>query len=245
MHANRTSHLPVTGPDFFPTILELANIEMSVVEGASTIGFSKEKIDGVSLVPLLQAEDSEFHRENNPSTSKDDGAIFWHVPHYKHSAPYSAVIKDHYKYIRYWEDHDSLQSRPETEDGYFMSEKELYNLQDNLGESEKKGLTGAHSLIEAELETTLLDWLKRVDANMPTAVRRENKQGITQAWYSLWISKQAPSGSNTDPIEEAIYKSTKGDKITVYPGNLTDTMALPSPPDGITIQSHPSLSSKT
>lgn len=237
---NRTSNLPVTGPDFFPTILELANIEMSAIEEASTIGFSKEEIDGVSLVPLLQAADEGFHRENDPSTSKDDGAIFWHVPHYKHSAPYSAIIKDNYKYIQYWEDHDSLQSRRETEDGFFMSEKELYNLQDNLSESPEKRLTEVHSSKKAELESTLLDWLKRVDAKMPTAVRRENKQGITQAWYSSWISKQAPTSSYEDSLEEAIYKSSPGDKVTIYPENLTDSIALPHTPDNITIQSiHP------
>lgn len=240
VHANRISKLAVTGPDFFPTILELANIDMSAIEESSTIGFSSETIDGVSLVPLLQSTDSEFHRENDTSTSQDDGAIFWHVPHYKHSAPYSAVIKDNYKYIRYWEDHDSLQSRRETEDGYFMSEKELYNLQDNLEESGEKVLTGAQSSVEAELESILLNWIKRVDAKMPTAVRRENNQGITQAWYSSWISKQATSSGYEDPVEEAIYKSNPGDKITIYPGNLTDSIALPNPPDGITIQSmHP------
>ena len=213
---------------------------MGAIEEASTIGFSKEEIDGVSLVPLLQAADSEFHRENDPGTAKDDGAIFWHVPHYKHSAPYSAIIKDNHKYIRYWEDHDSLQSRRETEDGFFMSEKELYNLQDNLSESPQKRLTAVHSSMEAELESTLLDWLKRVDAKMPTAVRRENKQGITQAWYSSWIAKQAPSSRYKDPVEEAIYNSSPGDKITIYPGNLTDSIALPHTPDGITTQSiHP------
>jgi len=169
--SNGTCEVPVMGPDFFPTLLDLAGVSLEVVESASTNNFSKKKLDGISLVPLLKGDTSSFHRENDPETSADDGAIFWHVPHYKHSAPYSAVIRDNHKYMRYWEDQGNLQSRRETEDGYLMSEKELYDLTNNTGESADENLNDSKSALANDLENILLKWLQKVDAKMPLAVK--------------------------------------------------------------------------
>ena len=235
--ANQTCDVPVTGPDFFPTILELAGIEMSAVEKASNFGFSIKEIDGVSLVPLFCGERSAFHRENNPDTSTDDGAIFWHVPHYKHSAPYSAVLKGSHKYMRYWEDEENLKNRREMEDGYFMSGKELYQLNENLGESADENLIGTNLPLETELETTLFDWLRRVDAKMPTAISRESKEGFTRDWYSTWIAQADPTKNYTNPVKEAMNHALPGDTITVYPKNFKNNGAPPKAPNNVTIKS--------
>jgi len=233
---NGVSALPVTGVDFFPTMLELAGIRPLQVERASNNGFSQNELDGVSLVPLFDGEASDFERENDPNTTADDGAIFWHVPHYKHSAPYSAIIKGEMKFIRYWEDGDNLRNRPEPEDGYFMTEKELYNLSSNLGESGSENQYDSNRPLAAELETTLLQWLKSVDAAMPTAVRRANRQGTALQWYSQWISKEDPSASEIDPIQQAIADAENGDTITLFPSRIGKNLDQLRMPKGVAVE---------
>lgn len=235
--AQGTCEVPVTGPDFFPTLLKLAGISLEEVERASTNGFAKEDLDGVSLVPLLNGDSSGFQRENDPADSTDDGAIFWHVPHYKHSAPYSAVLKGNTKFIQYWEDGKNLKIREETEDGYFMEEKELYDLTSNTGESTSENLYHNDSSTAENLEEILFQWLKRVEAKMPTAVRREDQNGVTQAWYGKWIASQDPSIDYVDPIREAISQAAEGDTITIYPGSYNETIEIPDLPNNVTVRS--------
>ncbi len=77
--------VPVTGPDFFPTILEVLGIP-------EPSGFNT---DGVSLVPLLKGE-----------TGLDRDAIFWHFPHYSNhgmQSPGGAVRCGDYKLLEYFE----------------------------------------------------------------------------------------------------------------------------------------------
>lgn len=77
--------VPVTGPDFFPTILEMIGIPVP-----STANF-----DGVSLSPLLKGE-NKIDRE----------AIFWHFPHYSNhgmQSPGGAIRCGYYKLLEYYE----------------------------------------------------------------------------------------------------------------------------------------------
>jgi arylsulfatase A-like enzyme len=76
--------VPVISTDFFPTILEMADIPLP--EGI--------RLDGMSMVPLLKGK-SNFNRN----------AIFWHYPHYGNQGgtPGAAVRKDNYKYIEFFE----------------------------------------------------------------------------------------------------------------------------------------------
>jgi arylsulfatase A-like enzyme len=77
---------PVTGTDFYPTILDLAGIELQ----------PEQHVDGISLAPLL-LEDGEIDRE----------AIYWHFPHYSGGLggrPSGAVRKGKYKLIEFYED---------------------------------------------------------------------------------------------------------------------------------------------
>jgi arylsulfatase A-like enzyme len=77
---------PVTSTDFYPTLLECANLPL----------LPEQHKDGVSLLPLLQGTGS-FKRE---------GGIFWHFPHYGNQGgtPGCSVRRGKYKLIRFFED---------------------------------------------------------------------------------------------------------------------------------------------
>jgi arylsulfatase A-like enzyme len=82
---NGISSCPVTSTDFYPTILDMANIPLR----------PDLHMDGISLTPLLKGEER---------LSRD--AIFWHYPHYGNQggSPGSAVRSGKYKLIEYFED---------------------------------------------------------------------------------------------------------------------------------------------
>lgn len=74
---------PVSSIDFFPTILEMAEIK------------SNRPVDGVSLVPLLK-QTGGFKRE----------ALYWHYPHYapQGGKPGGIIRQGDYKLIEFYED---------------------------------------------------------------------------------------------------------------------------------------------
>ena len=82
---NSICSFPVTSTDFYPTILEMANIPLR----------TDQHIDGISMTPLLNGED-KLSRE----------AIYWHYPHYGNQggSPGSAIRSGNYKLIEYFED---------------------------------------------------------------------------------------------------------------------------------------------
>jgi arylsulfatase A-like enzyme len=75
---------PVTGTDFYPTILDLAGINEMPDQHA----------DGFTLVPLLKGESGLTRQE-----------IFWHYPHYHGSAwtPGAALRQGEWKLIEFYE----------------------------------------------------------------------------------------------------------------------------------------------
>src|SRR5690606_19863860 len=75
---------PVTGMDFYPTVLDLA--------GAGLQPWAHE--DGVSLKPLLEGH------------SLPERPLIWHYPHYGNQGgePSSIIRKGPWKLIRYYED---------------------------------------------------------------------------------------------------------------------------------------------
>jgi len=75
---------PVSGTDFYPTILDLANIDLS----------PDQHVDGVSLKPLMQGK------------AIADRPLFWHYPHYGNQGgnPSSIIQENGWKLIHYWED---------------------------------------------------------------------------------------------------------------------------------------------
>ncbi|WP_246124743.1 sulfatase [Algibacter pacificus] len=85
----KTIDYPVSGIDFYPTLLDLVGAEKD----------PKQVIDGVSLVPLLEGK------------GLNTRPLFWHYPHYGNQGgePVSIIRKEAYKLIHYWEDgHDEL-----------------------------------------------------------------------------------------------------------------------------------------
>ena len=83
--ANSECDVPVTSTDFYPTMLEMAGLQLK----------PEQHTDGKSLVPLLK-QNGDLSRE----------AIFWHYPHYHGSGskPSAAVRAGDYKLIEWFED---------------------------------------------------------------------------------------------------------------------------------------------
>jgi arylsulfatase A-like enzyme len=81
--AGTTSDIPVTGADFYPTLLDLAGIPL----------LPEQHADGVSLKPLLEGKTIA------PRT------LFWHYPHYANQGgePSSIIREDDWKLIHYYE----------------------------------------------------------------------------------------------------------------------------------------------
>ena len=79
-----TCGVPVTSPDFYPTLLEIAGFPLK----------PEQHVDGVSLLPLLKGAQS-LERE----------AIFWHYPHYGNQGgtPGSSIRVGDFKLIHFFE----------------------------------------------------------------------------------------------------------------------------------------------
>jgi arylsulfatase A-like enzyme len=79
-----TCDTPVIGVDFYPTLLELAGVNLP----------KNYNVDGMSIVPLLKGR---------KIPQRD---IFWHYPHYGNQGgePSSVIRSGKMKLIHYWED---------------------------------------------------------------------------------------------------------------------------------------------
>lgn len=75
---------PVTGADFYPTLLDFADIQLK----------PEQHVDGVSLKPLFEGQ------------TLDGRPLFWHYPHYGNQGgePSSMVREGKWKLIHYYED---------------------------------------------------------------------------------------------------------------------------------------------
>ena len=82
--AGSTCPAPVSSPDFYQTLLEIAGLD----------AIPTQHCDGVSLAPLLCGE------------TFDRGPVFWHYPHYGNQGgtPGSSVRQGDYKLIEFFED---------------------------------------------------------------------------------------------------------------------------------------------
>jgi arylsulfatase A-like enzyme len=76
---------PVTSPDYYPTILEIAGLPL----------LPEQHEDGVSILPLL---------EETGTPDRED--IFWHYPHYGNQGgtPGSSIRSGNWKLIEFYED---------------------------------------------------------------------------------------------------------------------------------------------
>lgn len=135
---DRTSDTPVIGIDLYPTMLELAE--------AST---PNHKLDGVSLVPLFEGQDTLPER-----------SLFWHFPAYLEAprplpgpwrtTPVGGIRRSDYKLLEFFE----------------TGTIELYDLRQDR--SETTNLADQMPDKAAELHTLLKTWRMEIEADMPT-----------------------------------------------------------------------------
>ena len=88
---------PVIATDFYPTLLDLANIKLN----------EEQHIDGISLKPIIEGKNFNKKRP-----------LYWHYPHYGNQGgePTSVIQLNGWKLIHYWEDdHQELYKLPSTE----------------------------------------------------------------------------------------------------------------------------------
>ncbi|WP_298495875.1 sulfatase [uncultured Algibacter sp.] len=80
-----TTDFPVINTDFYPTLLDVANVPL----------LPKQHIDGISLKPLLEGKILAVNRP-----------LYWHYPHYGNQGgePASIIQQNGWKLIHYWED---------------------------------------------------------------------------------------------------------------------------------------------
>ena len=87
--AGKRCDVPVSGTDFYPTILDLAGLPLK----------TEEHLDGVSLIPLLEGKEI------------GERSLIWHYPHYGNQGgdPCAMIRKGEWKLIHYYEDgHEEL-----------------------------------------------------------------------------------------------------------------------------------------
>ena len=128
--AGRECDEPTSTIDFWSTFADLASVSPP----------DDQPLDGLSLLPLLKAPDSQLDR----------AALYWHYPHYHHSRPAGAIRARDWKLIEFF-------------DG---TPPELYQLSSDL--SEEHNLAAEHPERVTELREKLSDWRASVGAVMPT-----------------------------------------------------------------------------
>lgn len=84
----RNNNTPVTSPDLFPTILDIAHINSD----------QYTNLEGISLYPLLTQDKIQL----------DKRAIYWHYPHHRNTAKSMAcaILEDNWKLIYEFESKD-------------------------------------------------------------------------------------------------------------------------------------------
>ena len=101
------SNTPVTGTDFYPTILDLIGVDLK----------PEEHKDGISLLPLLTGK------------TIDERPLIWHYPHYGNQGgePSSIIREGEWKLIHYYEDgrNELYNLKNDLEESNDVSEKYL------------------------------------------------------------------------------------------------------------------------
>ncbi len=146
--------------DLYPTFLDVAKTSAS----------PKQMLDGISLVPTLRQPAAPLARDT----------LHWHLPHYHHSTPASAIRQGDWKLIEFFED----------------GALELYNLANDIGES--KNLAARHPDRAKALHAALKSWRKEVQAQMPQMNPAYDPARENEFWSRKTISVTRAPGSARD-----------------------------------------------
>lgn len=129
-------HTPAITMDVYPTLTELGDVQP----------LAGQPQDGVSLAAMLRNPEAKIARDT----------LFWHLPHYHHGTPASAIRQGGWKLIEFYET-DSVQ---------------LYRLDSDP--SEARDLAAAEPAKVAKLRADLAEWRTLVNAQMPVANPNHN-----------------------------------------------------------------------
>lgn len=127
--SGKMSAAPAITYDLYPTLLELTQ----------TAAPQDQPLDGVSLARHLR----------DPATDLPRDTLHWHLPHYHHSTPASAIRQGDWKLIEFFEDNRA----------------ELYHLSEDIGES--TDLSSRKPERTAALRAALATWREKVSARLP------------------------------------------------------------------------------
>ena len=133
------SDIMISSIDLMPTILKVTNFDLKI----------KNEFDGIDISPIFTNQTIDINRDE----------LFWHYPHYHNGSgmkPASAMRWKNYKLIE-WHESTLLNKKGQIE---------LYNLEADPGE--KRNLSEQEPVIALQMRTKLKDWIKEIDAKMPT-----------------------------------------------------------------------------
>lgn len=120
---------PLITMDVFPTLVELAETTMPKTQPS----------DGISLAAVLR----------DPAAKLSRDALQWHLPHYHHSTPASALRQGDWKLIEFFED----------------GALELYDLKNDPGET--INLASTEATRAKTLQVALHNWRQEIGARLP------------------------------------------------------------------------------
>ncbi len=145
VEANRRSEIPVSNLDFYPTLIDILDIELP----------ENQVLDGNSMLPVLMGQET------------NERPLFWHFPIYLEGGntecqdlvfrtrPGSALRLGDWKLIEYYENGDL----------------ELYNLKDDVGETNNLAEANPEKL--QELLNILRGWRSKTNAPVPKELNPE------------------------------------------------------------------------
>lgn len=139
--ASSTISTPCTTIDLYPTLVKLA--------GAS---LADQPQDGVAIDSLFMMPDHPLDRHT----------LYWHLPHYHHSTPASAIRRGDWKLIEFFE----------------SNAIELYDLSADV--SEARNLASTYPAKAEELKSALAQWRQSVGARMPVPNPQYDPQRANQ-----------------------------------------------------------------
>lgn len=151
--------------DFYPTFLELAQVAAP----------KEQVLDGVSLMPVLR----------NPASKPVRDTLYWHLPHYHHSTPASAMRQGDWKLIEFFEE----------------GTLELYQLRDDLGES--RNLAEKFPDRAKAMRVALKAWRKDVQAQLPQRNPGHDPARAEEFWSRKTIAPTRAPGSGPEEDGDA------------------------------------------